>query len=245
MDTKYANATAARQGEMPMFFGNTTNSFGSVIRRYIDKIFALGVDGVYHDEYGYSLVSFTYGTWDGHTAFLNPADLSIRALVGSLSLLSLELELEIQQIIKANHGFFTANGPPPTRSIIQGQFGVHFQEDSEHARVKHVQTYTPVMLNRDGGSQARDVDPKYNRGAGNVSGADPCWNILNHLDDGVLSYNCKCATAVSYAAFSLQRVLPFCAAPAENSVAGHRRRDVLEAAGQAHDLGAHVADHGG
>jgi hypothetical protein len=34
-------------------------------------------------------------------------------------------------------------------------------------------------------SQARDLDPKYNR-AGNISGADVCWNIKNHLDDGVL-----------------------------------------------------------
>lgn len=43
---------------------------------------------------------------------------------------------------------------------------------------------TPVMLNRDGISQAGDEDPKYSR-KGNYSGADVCWNILNHLDDGV------------------------------------------------------------
>jgi hypothetical protein len=141
-DAKYANMTAARQGEMPMFFGNLTNSYGDVIRRYVDKVFSLGIDGVYHDEYGYSLVSFTYGSWDNHTAFLNP-DLSVRALVGSLGLLSMENELAIQRIISANLGFFTANGPPPQRTIMDGQFGVHFQEDSEHTRVKHVQTYTP------------------------------------------------------------------------------------------------------
>lgn len=80
------------------------------------------------------------GTWDNHTAFLNPSDLSIRALVGSLDLLSMELELELQKIIAANDGFFMANGPPVTRTIIDGKFGVHFQEDSEHCRVKHVQT---------------------------------------------------------------------------------------------------------
>jgi hypothetical protein len=187
-DVKYANLTAARQGELPMFFGTVSNSYGPIIRRYIDKIFALGVNGVYHDEYGYSLVAFTYGTWDNHSAFLNPEDLSIRALVGSLDLLSLELELEIQTIIAANDGFFMANGPPVTRTIIEGQFGVHFQEDAEHCRVKHVQTYTPVMLNRDGVSQAGDADPKYSR-KGNFSGADVCWNIVNHLDDGVLSEN--------------------------------------------------------
>ena len=128
------------------------------------------------------------GTWDNHTAFLDPTDLSIRALVGSLDLLSMELELELQKIIAANNGFFMANGPPVTRTIMNGRFGVHFQENGEHCRVKHVQTYTPVMLNRDGISQAGDEDPKYNR-KGNHSGADVCWNILNHLDDGVLSEN--------------------------------------------------------
>eukprot|EP01046_Picozoa_sp_COSAG06_P007946 COSAG06_NODE_397_length_16244_cov_230.792320_6_plen_81_part_00 len=35
-----------------------------------------------------------------------------------------------------------------TRTIMQGKHGVHFLEDSQHTRVKHVQTYTPVMLNR-------------------------------------------------------------------------------------------------
>ena len=109
-DTKYANQTAARQGEMPMFVGTLTNSYGPIIKRYVDKIFALGINGVYHDEYGYSLVAYTYGTWDNHSAFLHPSDLSIRALVGSLDLLSMELELEIQKIIAANDGFFMANG---------------------------------------------------------------------------------------------------------------------------------------
>ena len=75
-----------------------------------------------------------------------------------------------------------------TRTIIEGQFGVHFQEYAQHCRVKHVQTYTPVMLNHNGASQANDADPKYNR-KGNISGADVCWNIVNHLDDGVLSEN--------------------------------------------------------
>jgi hypothetical protein len=188
-DSKYANLTAARQGEMPMFVGTLANSYGPIILRYVDKIFELGVNGVYHDEYGYSEVSFTYGAWDNHSAFLHPSDLSIRALVGSLDLLSMELELELQKIIAANNGFFMANGPPLTRTIINGRFGVHFQEDSQHCRVKHVQTYTPVMLNRAGASQSNDVDPKYASRKGNRSAANVCWNIVNHLDDGVLSEN--------------------------------------------------------
>ena len=187
---KYANATAAFQGEMPLFFGTTGNSYGNLLRRYMDEIFALGVDGVYHDEYDYGEVSYTYGTWDRRSAFLHHSDLFIRALPGSVTLLSLGLELELRDIILANNGFFTANGPPVTRTVMEGQYGVHFQEGSHHCRVKHVQTYTPVMLNRDGTGQAADEDPKYSR-AGNVSESDVCWNMMNHLDEGVLSYMYK------------------------------------------------------
>ena len=184
-DKQFENLTAAVQGQMPLFFGTTTNSYGKMIKQYVDKVFALGFDGVYHDGYAYSAVTYTYGTWDNFSCFLNPTDLSIRALPGSIQLLSMPLEVELQAIIKANGGFFTANGAPVTRTIMQGKHGVHFLEDSEHTRVKHVQTYTPVMLNRVGVSQAGDIDPKYNR-SGNVSGAAVCWNIKNHLDDGVL-----------------------------------------------------------
>ena len=97
---------------MPLFFGTTTNSYGRMLKQYVDKIFALGLDGVYHDGYAYSAVTYTYGTWDNVSCFLNPADLSIRALPGSLQLLSMPLEVELQAIIKANGGFFTANGSP-------------------------------------------------------------------------------------------------------------------------------------
>jgi hypothetical protein len=109
---QYENLTAAIQGQMPLFFGTTTNSYGRMLKQYVDKIFALGLDGVYHDGYAYSAVTYTYGTWDNVSCFLNPADLSIRALPGSLQLLSMPLEVELQAIIKANGGFFTANGSP-------------------------------------------------------------------------------------------------------------------------------------
>lgn len=60
---------------------------------------------------------------------------------------------------------------------------------------QHVQVYTPVMLNRPPGG-CHEPDPKYFRNASTMETGlyDPvtgcgaaCWNILNHLDDGVLS----------------------------------------------------------
>jgi hypothetical protein len=39
-DSKLANLTAARQGEMPMFFGTLSNSYGPIIKRYVVSTFA-------------------------------------------------------------------------------------------------------------------------------------------------------------------------------------------------------------
>ena len=147
-----------------------------------------------HDEYGESSTAYTYsptGEWDHHSVFTHPNG-SVRAAVGSIALLTMPTELRLQEIIKKNGGFFTANGAPLTRTIMQGKFGMHFAENGEELVAQKVQSYTPIMLNRPPGLSS-DLDPKYAtrknaptydpvNGAGAV-----CWNIFNHLDDGVLS----------------------------------------------------------
>ena len=43
----------------PLFFGNTTNAYGRQLDMAIDKAFALGMDGVYHDEAGVTATGCT------------------------------------------------------------------------------------------------------------------------------------------------------------------------------------------
>jgi len=87
------------------------------------------------------------------------------------------------------------NGAPLTRSVINRRFGQHCAENSLQQVSQHVQIYTPIMLNRPPGG-CDEPDPKYHRNATTMGTGlyDPvhgcgaaCWNILNHLDDGVLS----------------------------------------------------------
>jgi hypothetical protein len=92
----------------------------------------------------------------------------------------------------------TCNGAPKTRTVIQRRFGQHCAENSAQQVSQHVQLYTPIMLSRPPG-QCADPDPAYFRNATSKYGTDDiefdpiqgcgaqCWNILNHLDEGVLT----------------------------------------------------------
>ena len=124
--------------------------------------------------------------------------MSVRAEVASIALVTLPLELKLQDLIKSKGGFLTANGAPPTRTVIQRGFGVHFAEDSMEQCAQQVQVYTPTMLNRAQGQGKHEGDPRYFRNSSTTPGDDSnpglydpvlgpaavCWN---HLDSGVLS----------------------------------------------------------
>lgn len=130
---------------------------------------------------------------------------TVRAAVGSIALLTLPLELKLQEIIKEHGGFLTANGAPLTRTIIQRRFGIHFAENGMEMVAQKVQLYTPIMLNRAPGQNSEN-DPKYFRDP-KSTGIDlrsSGWGLLslleqglNHLDDGVLSepYRVRCRPA--------------------------------------------------
>lgn len=170
------------------------------------------------DEYGESNTAYTYlnedNAWDNHSVFMYTNG-TVRAAVGSIALLTLPLELRLQEIIQQHGGFLTANGAPLTRTIIQRRFGIHFAENGMEMVAQKVQLYTPVMLNRAPG-QNSDNDPKYFRDPKTTGIYDPlggaasvCWNILNHLDDGVLSEPYGAALPMSDRPTILQHLWPF------------------------------------
>ena len=187
--------------EEPAFYGTLQNSYGHVLLRYIDKVFAMGFGGIWHDDYaefGGSGGGFTFDSHDGRTAFLHPGNLSIHYKAASLALLTLPLEMRIKDLVEQHRGFMTCNGAPLTRTVIQRRFGQHTAENAAQQACQHVQLYTPIMLSRPPG-QCAEPDPKYFRNASSKYGTgdiefDPirgcgaqCWNIMNHLDEGVLT----------------------------------------------------------
>lgn len=183
----YANC--AKGASLPLFYPTRTNSYGGVMRSYVEKVFALGAKGIFHDEFGPSLVSYTYNRHDGVSVMMDHNN-NLTRTVGHIELLKGSFELELWREITVRHGgFVLANGPPQTRTWIDSMVGstspsIHFAENSVEHRALLVQAYTPLMLNRyQNLPRGTDDDPHYSH-----IGANVWMNVLAHLDQGVPIY---------------------------------------------------------
>jgi hypothetical protein len=133
--------------DLPLFFPTTNNSYGEVMRQYIEKVFSLGAEGVFHDEFGQSSVSYTYGSSDGVSVIMDQNHSTVFE-VAQIELLKGSLELELWgQITKHHGGWMIGNGAPTTRSWIEAMRGaarpsIHFAENSLHHRIGWVQAYS-------------------------------------------------------------------------------------------------------
>ena len=126
---------------------------------------------------------------------MHPNNLSVQYTAASIALIQLEVEMKLKDITEAAGGFMTCNGAPLTRTEIMRGFGQHVAENAFQQISEHVQVFTPIMLNRPPGG-CDEIDPKYHRDAKTMATGlyDPdkgcaavCWNVLAHLDFGVLS----------------------------------------------------------
>lgn len=52
-------STCATGADLPLFLPTDSNGYGNVMRTYVEKVFSLGASGVFHDEFGPSLVAYT------------------------------------------------------------------------------------------------------------------------------------------------------------------------------------------
>eukprot|EP01052_Picozoa_sp_SAG31_P033612 SAG31_NODE_3822_length_3852_cov_2.137490_2_plen_255_part_00 len=144
-----------------------------------------------HDEFGGSAVTYTYGHWDGHSALLDPVTKTLVALVGSLKLLSADIELAILDKVKKHRhdARMFLNGAATTREWMKQARGtaMHFVENGEAWHGYWPQLFTPLQLNRYGGN-IHDPDPKYDPNGSIPMALDVFTNVLEHLDHGVLSF---------------------------------------------------------
>ena len=68
--------------------GTLENKYGAVLIKYIEKVFDMGFDGIWHDDYAEfgGKGGYTFSEADGKTAFLY-SNMSIQREAGSLALL--------------------------------------------------------------------------------------------------------------------------------------------------------------
>ena len=119
------------------------------------------------DEFPHSTYAYTYSntTWDGRTAFLNPASKAVETVASSLTLLTNEHEMKLARTLASKGGHMVTNGAPHTRSWVQMSVEsplppIAENENSNAWRALHSQLFTPLMLNRYDGN-SRDQDPRY------------------------------------------------------------------------------------
>ena len=200
----YRNCSAKRgfyAHDLPLFYADGRNTYTAVLDDYLDVAFdELGVGGIFHDEFPVSAYTFTYDQHDQRSAFLHEGNLSIRALVGSIVLLTDANELKLKATVQAKGGRLVMNGAPQTRSWIRAMVNdpqhasLNENENSQAWFATHTQLYTPLHLIRYGGN-LRDLDLKYNHsdlwpndhGRRLLAMTAPCLSITDHLDFGALT----------------------------------------------------------
>jgi hyaluronoglucosaminidase len=182
----YSNCTlkgGPEKVQLPLFYADGQNSYSKVLDQYVEEVFAMGANGLFHDEFPSSKYSFTYGSpWDNRSVFMDwnvesigPTDgkwgtLAVRSKVASTVLLTHKHEMSIRKRVHDRGGVLVMNGAPATRSWIMGRDhwshdslppSLNENENSIAWRSLFVQMYTPVMLTRYGGN-LYDEDPRYN-----------------------------------------------------------------------------------
>ena len=167
----------------PLFYGTTSNSYGAKLDQVIDKIFTMGADGVYHDEWGWSKTPLTYDHYDGFTVAFTER-LSVAKEIAAVALTHRDQAVSFIASVKKRGGVFLANSPPLTKTVADLQASVHFAEDIINQKMEYLHPYTPVGLARTQGQQTGvDPDPR-THDMGAALGA----NAAGHLLQGVATF---------------------------------------------------------
>jgi hypothetical protein len=132
--------------KLRLFFPTESNSYGPAIAKNVDLIFdKLGADGVYWDEHEYSRYLYHYGEpWDGVSADIDPATLTIRRLKSSITLTTEPWRLAMARRILAR-GPLMGNGVPFTRAMAALKFPC-FVETGAISNCTQAHLYSPIAL---------------------------------------------------------------------------------------------------
>ena len=105
----------------------------------MEKVFALGADGIYHDESSYSVTPYTFlppgaaaERWDNATCLFN-GTLHATQRVSAIPLVRLRHKIEYFKLATSRGAQVIANEPPVTRtfSSLRPPLSVHFSETNK------------------------------------------------------------------------------------------------------------------
>jgi len=131
---------------MKLYIPTLENGWGKEISRWIDVILDdVGADGVYQDEFTYSVARYVYNMYDGCSADIDRRSCKLMRLKGSVPLLSRDHRARNVQRILERGAPFIANGAPHTRTLARLKFEA-FTETGSMTNCRHMLLYSPVAL---------------------------------------------------------------------------------------------------
>lgn len=116
-----------------IYYPTPGNSFHDALMRSADVMMDdMGMGGAFMDGFfaGYQGLWTYDGTWDGHSADIDPSTKTIQRKVGSVLLLSQPSLIEFTRRIRDKGGVIVANGSVITRSIANEKYIIHDWESS-------------------------------------------------------------------------------------------------------------------
>ena len=120
-------------------------SWGDEIAKVMDKIFELGADGIFWDEFSYSRVKYIYNKLDGCSADIDSKTFKIIRPKGAMSLLSLDWRVkQVKRILDAGRPFII-NGAPVTCTMNDFKFQA-FTETGLITNCRRMLLHSPVAL---------------------------------------------------------------------------------------------------
>ncbi len=130
----------------PLFAPVAGSAFARLQEDLVEARFALGVDGIYWDEYEYSQAKYQFSpdVWDGVTGDIDLRTHRLRRRISSLTLLTLPWRKAMAESI-LRRGILFGNSQPLTRTFTQLDFP-RFIETASMSNLVKGQLGTPLAL---------------------------------------------------------------------------------------------------
>ncbi|MBI5092527.1 MAG: hypothetical protein HZB26_08805 [Candidatus Hydrogenedentes bacterium] len=139
-------------------FPTLTNAVGQGMNQVLDTMLGpMKGDGVYMDEVNYptgigwmGVPPCTYGTWDGHSAMLDPATFAVVRKTGYLQLLSADYKKALFKRLASMGAVILGNGEPETGWENVQKFPRHTEcRTDPYPRAYESHLYSPIALVED------------------------------------------------------------------------------------------------
>lgn len=133
-------------GYYKLFVPTLENDFGKKHLSFLKYLFDnFDLDGIYNDEFTYSISFASPTMWDGVSVELDDNG-NVKRKIGFIPLLKLPFSLKVMDYVINERGkYFIANFSPETRSELRFQVP-RFEETYDPSWVYYTHLYTPIQL---------------------------------------------------------------------------------------------------